>query len=161
MNYLKLSFFAIIFSFAGFAQESNIVLKSQIDEIETHIKEIDLNSYKYVEEYDRKPIKNIQLEERSWEAYYLKEKENQPLRIIYNEFSPKTIIGIKIYYQNEKKIFGEYFEKSKKSKKTIVKIKFYFDNSGLIYKTNSKISKFDLEELLNEEKVIRSGFQKK
>jgi hypothetical protein len=60
----------------------------------------------------------------------------------------------------KKKIFAEYFEKSKKSKKTIVKIKFYFYNSGLIYKTNSKISKFDLEELLNEEKVIRSGFQK-
>lgn len=149
-----------MFSFAGFGQQSSTVLKNQIEEIEAYIKVIDSNSKKYVEEYDTKPFKNIQLEERSWEAYYLKEKENQPLRIIYNEFSPKTIIGIRIYYQNEKKIFAEYFEKSKKSKKTIVRIKFYFDDSGLIYKKNSKISKFGLKELLNEENIIKSAFQK-
>jgi hypothetical protein len=161
MKYRMLILLSIIFSFAGFGQQSSIVLKNQRAKIEAYTKVVDSNSQKYVEKYDTKPIKNPQLEERSWEAYYLKEKDNHPLRIMYNEFSPKTIIGIRIYYQNGEKIFAEYFEKSKKSKKKTVEIKFYFNDSGLIYKTNSEISKFGLKELLNEEKIIKSGFQKK
>ncbi|MFM9989757.1 hypothetical protein [Flavobacterium sp.] len=160
MKYLNLILFSIVFSFTSFGQEKNNIYKKQIDEIDAQIKIIDSNSQKYVEDYDIKPIKNIELEERSWEAYYLKNNEKEPLRIKYNEFSPKKIIGIIIYYTNGEIIFAEYCEKYKKSKKIIVRTKFYFNNSKLIFKTNNKNSKFGLKELLNEEKLIKSGFIK-
>ena len=87
-------------------------------------------------------------------------KTNVPLRIIYSEISPQQNITLNIYYKNGEIIYGEYIEKPKKKKSAILKLYFYFQNSILIFQKKQEHLKFNLFELLNNEKIIKGYFQK-
>jgi hypothetical protein len=160
MKFLNLFLFLTIYSFTSFGQEKSTELKRQINEIENYIKLIDSNPQKNREEHDSKKIKNIEREERSWEAYCLKENKegNKPLRIKYKEFGPKKTIRLNLYYQKGEIVFAEYMEKQKKKNGTILKTLFYFQKSILVYKTEEENLKFSLSELFDNEKMIKAYF---
>lgn len=159
MKYFTLVFYFFAGLFLSFGQENNSPLQKKLDEIDFYRKEIDAHKEKYAEVYDTKVIKNIELEERKWEAYVLKEnaEKAQALRIKYTEYAPKEIVNLNFYYKNGELVFGEYYRKLKQKNKkaTIYKAVFYFENAILIHQKNSTDLKFDLKTFLNEEKSIK------
>lgn len=162
MKYYSLVFYFFICSFLSFGQENKDEVQKKLNEIDLYRKEIDANKENYVEVYDTKPIKNVELEERRWEAYVLKENAEKKLalRIKYTEYAPKEIVNLNFYYKNGELVFGEYYRmlKQKNKKATIYKAVFYFENAILIHQKSNTNLKFDLKTFLDEEKSIKGMF---
>lgn len=161
MKYCILVFYFFICSFLSFGQDNGL-LQKKLDEIDLYRKQIDADKEKYTEVYDTKAIKNIELEERRWEAYVLKEnpEKKQALRIKYTEYAPKEIVNFNFYYKNGSIVFGQYSRKLKqKNKKVLIyKAVFYFENAVLIYQKNDPNLKLDSKTFLDNEKSIKKMF---
>jgi hypothetical protein len=162
MKHLKI-IILLLFSILSNGQEKNSELTLQLSEIENYTKFIDSTSKEHKEGIVEGPIiyKSLFRKNGSWEAYYLSDNKNKPLRIKYSQSGYKTNETYKLYYQNNELIFAEFVEEYLNKKIKSNQTKFYFKNGNLINQTNIETSNLDLKELLREEKRIKDYYYKK
>ena len=96
-----------------------------------------------------------------WDAYYLSDNGNNPLRIKYSQTGSKTVETYKLYYTNSELIYAEFVEEYLNKKIKTHQTRFYFQNGNLINQSNIETSTVDLSELLREEKRIKEYYYKK
>ena len=90
-----------------------------------------------------------------WEAYFVNDTKNRPLRIRYSETNPKSNENLNLYYQNGEPIFIVLIEtpiiQKSKNNKQIIK-QFYLDDNKIIYPETNNSDKIYV---LEKEKTIR------
>jgi hypothetical protein len=91
----------------------------------------------------------------SWEAYFVNDNKNRPLRIKYSETNPKSNEDLNLYYQNGEPIFIELIEtpiiQKSKNNKQIIK-QFYLDDNKIIFPDTNNSDKIYI---IEKEKTIR------
>jgi len=158
---LILLFYSVLLT----GQEINFELKNKLSEIENYKIFVDSTAKSKKEGIAegqiiyKKPFKK----NGGWEAYYLSEIKNIPLRIKYSQTGIKEYETINLYYKNNELIYVEYITEKIGKKNKIIETnqsKYYFQNNELLYQTNFDKTNFDLSELLREEKRIREYYYK-
>jgi hypothetical protein len=90
-----------------------------------------------------------------WEAYFVNDNKNRPLRIKYSETNPKSSENLNFYYQNGEPIFIELIEtpiiQKSKNNKQIIK-QFYLDDNKIIFPDTNNSDKIYI---IEKEKTIR------
>jgi hypothetical protein len=162
MNHLKI-IILLLYSILSNGQENYSELKNQLSEIKNYTKFIDSTSKEHKEGIAEGPIiyKNLFRKNGGWDAYYLSDNGNNPLRIKYSQTGFKTVETYKLYYKNSELIYAEFVEEYLNKKIKTSQTRFYFQNGNLINQTDIETSNLDLNELLREEKRIKEYYYKK
>ena len=161
MKHLKI-IILLLYSVLSNGQENYSELKNQLSEIENYTKFIDSTSKEHKEGIAEGPIiyKSLFRKNGGWEAYYLSDSGNNPLRIKYSQTGFKTNETYTLYYKNSKLCYAEFAEEYLNKKSKTNQTRFYFQNGNLINQTNKESSTIDLNELLREEKRIKEYYYK-
>jgi hypothetical protein len=129
MKYLKI-IILLLYSILSYGQENSSQLKNQLSEIENYTKFIDRTSKEHKEGIAEGTIiyKSLFRKNGAWEAYYLKDSLNNPLRIKYNQTGFKINETYTMYYEKSKLCYAEFVEEYLNKKSKTNQTSFYFEN---------------------------------